>query len=70
MCEATRKNGTQCPNPSKFIVNGLRRAAQSAVCAVHVATTVERLATFDDQRYQHSGEHAGTVFLIPEVSGE
>lgn len=67
MCETTRKNGTQCPNATKFIVNGLLREAQSLVCRAHLAAAVERLATFDDPRYKHrsaGSQSAGTVFLF------
>ena len=64
MCEQTRKNGTQCINPSRFIVNGLLREAQSTSCGVHLASTVKRLAVFDDDRYKRrNGKYAGTVFV-------
>jgi hypothetical protein len=68
MCEQTNRDGTQCSNPSRFIVNGLLREAQSTSCGVHLASTVKRLAVFNDDRYKvRNDRHAGTVYVKKEL---
>lgn len=67
-CEATRKNGTECANTARFIVNGRLREVQAVACGVHLPQVVAELSFFDDPRYKlrHPNDKgAATVYVIP-----